>query len=221
MADRLKQARKMAGFKTAQDAADAFGWQAGAYRHHENGTRSFDVDAAKRYGRAFKVNPGWLLALDTLQPANGGHADEEEIEVVGTVAAGVWQEQAKQFDGYKIKVPPSPIGGAERFAVEVRGRSMDKTLPPGSILECIKTLASVPPRDGDLVIVERTAHDLTELTCKRLHVQGDQWVLRAESTLPEFATDIVIGRLDENHHTDAETRVIGIVVRSYQSHLRR
>lgn len=220
MAERLRQARISAGYKKAQDAIDAFGWQAGTYRHHENGTRSFDVDAAKRYGRAFKINPGWLLALDTIRAAEPD-SEAEEIEVVGTVAAGVWQEQSRPFDKYSIKVGPSPIGGAERFAVEVHGRSMDKTIPPGSILECVRAIAGVAPRDGDLVIVERTAHDLTELTCKRLHVEGGQWVLRAESNSAEFNKDIMIGNLDENHHNDNETRVIGIVVRSYQSHLRR
>jgi len=44
MGERLKQARVEAGFETAQAAADAFGWNAGAYRHHENGTRGFNAD---------------------------------------------------------------------------------------------------------------------------------------------------------------------------------
>jgi SOS-response transcriptional repressor LexA len=143
---------------------------------------------------------------------------------VGKVAAGLWREQAQFSDAerFKIKVGPGPIGGAERFAVLAEGRSMDLVIPDGSILECVRVAASVPPREGDLVIVERRAHDLTEMTCKRLIMKDGEWALHAESTLPEFSEDIPIGVPSEDYHLNDETiRVIGIVVRSYQSHFRR
>jgi hypothetical protein len=70
-AARLRAARKAAGFKSAAAAAQSLGWEEPAYRHHENGTRSFAVGQAVAYAAAFKVTPGWLLNLGTtVSPTN-------------------------------------------------------------------------------------------------------------------------------------------------------
>lgn len=99
---------------------------------------------------------------------------------------------------------------------------MELAFQPGSYLECISTQGSgIQPRPGDLVIVERVAHDLTEMTCKRLDVLDGEWILRCESTQPEFQEVIRIGKPDVEHYGDDEIRVIGIVVRSVQEQFRR
>lgn len=64
LAERLRKAREDAGFDSAADAARNFGWKAAAYRHHENGTRNFGIEEAKKYGRAFRINPLSLLGLE-------------------------------------------------------------------------------------------------------------------------------------------------------------
>lgn len=61
--ERLRHARQAAGFKSASAAARQFGWNEAAYRHHENGTRGYNVEQAVIYGDAFKVAPSWLLDL--------------------------------------------------------------------------------------------------------------------------------------------------------------
>ncbi len=61
--ERLRHARKEAGFKSASAAARANGWNEAAYRHHENGTRGYGIDQAIAYGAAFSVSPSWLLTL--------------------------------------------------------------------------------------------------------------------------------------------------------------
>jgi hypothetical protein len=61
--ERLRQARIAAGFKSASAAARQFGWGEAAYRHHENGTRSYGVDQAQQYGEAFKTSAIWLLDI--------------------------------------------------------------------------------------------------------------------------------------------------------------
>ncbi len=98
-AERLKTSRQKAGFGSASDAARSFGWQEPAYRHHENGTRGFDADTARKYGRAFKVRPGWLLGFESsesgaepsatrTEPASdaprtvAAHAGDETVEIV-------------------------------------------------------------------------------------------------------------------------------------------
>ncbi len=60
--DRLRRARIAAGYRTVADAAEAFGWKEAAARHHENGTRQYyDIKAALRYARAFRVDVNSLL----------------------------------------------------------------------------------------------------------------------------------------------------------------
>lgn len=62
--ERLRLARTEAGFSTQADAAKRLGVGQSTYRSHENGTRGFSPRHALIYGRAFKVNPAWLLAID-------------------------------------------------------------------------------------------------------------------------------------------------------------
>lgn len=146
---------------------------------------------------------------------------KEWLEVSGAVAAGVWREQSDwpPDERYKIEVGPCPIRGAERFAVRMEGFSMDKTIPPGADLECLRVAyGTIEPRPGDLVIVERIAHDLTEMTCKRLDLDEDEWILRCESTKPEFQEVIRIGKPDPDAFIDDGVNVIGIVLKHHKNH---
>lgn len=61
MTDRLRSARESAGYTDATAAALAFGWKPPTYLAHENGSRGLRPDVARRYARAFGVNPEWLL----------------------------------------------------------------------------------------------------------------------------------------------------------------
>lgn len=79
-AERLKQARIRAGFKSATAAAKAFGWTESTYLGHENGSRGLPVDAAQRYGRAFRVPWEFLLS-----GATRVSAAEYGTPIVGTL----------------------------------------------------------------------------------------------------------------------------------------
>jgi PAS domain-containing protein len=59
--ERLRQARQMAGFGTAVEAARHFGWGQSSYIGHENGTRGIRPRVANKYAAAFGVSLGWLL----------------------------------------------------------------------------------------------------------------------------------------------------------------
>jgi hypothetical protein len=61
MALRLKIARQSAGYKTAVEAAHAFGIPQGAYFQHENGRRNINAEQLIDYGQKFGVSPHWLL----------------------------------------------------------------------------------------------------------------------------------------------------------------
>jgi phage repressor protein C with HTH and peptisase S24 domain len=226
MADRLREARVKAGFEHAADAARAFGWEIPAYRHHENGTRAFDVEAAKRYARAFRVNPGWLLALDKVEAAPIAAGRERIVEVTGSVAAGVWQETAEwpQSDRFEIVVEASPFPKARRFGLRVDGYSMDQDFAPGTLLDCISIFdISIAPESGDFVIVERVRSDgMRELTVKQYQrdEDGRTWLL-PRSTKPEFQSPIEVGTPDHDHNGDDRVQVIAYVIGSYQPHASR
>jgi hypothetical protein len=59
--NRLRSARRDAGFRSARSAAVHFNWAISTYLAHENGQNGLTAQAAARYGAAFNVDPGWLL----------------------------------------------------------------------------------------------------------------------------------------------------------------
>jgi transcriptional regulator with XRE-family HTH domain len=59
--ERLIQARKMAGFSTAQEAADSLGVKYPTYAGHENGTTGMRAPVAEKYAKKFRVSIDWLL----------------------------------------------------------------------------------------------------------------------------------------------------------------
>src|SRR6185503_5997879 len=64
LADRLKLARERAGYDNATAAAEAMGVRPPTYLGHENGSRGFTPETAKRYARFFRVKPEWLILGD-------------------------------------------------------------------------------------------------------------------------------------------------------------
>lgn len=58
-AARLREARKLRGFKSARAAQLHYGWSS-AYGSHENGTRGIGRMYLE-YARNFRVKPAWLL----------------------------------------------------------------------------------------------------------------------------------------------------------------
>lgn len=218
-ANRLKAAREKAGFESAADAARAFGWTESAYRHHENGTRGFGADAAKRYGRAFKVKPGWLLGLDSVD--SGPPAEppvDESLVVNGSVEAGAWRASEHWNDdrSYIIEGMPSPIPGAKRFGVEVVGRSMDEFYEPGTVLDCISIFSGgTEPQTGDHVIVQCIRADgLRELTVKEYREEGGKFWLVPRSHDPKFEPIEYPGPND-NHVGESGVHVIAFVMAPY------
>lgn len=150
----------------------------------------------------------------------------ERIAVIGRVQAGAWSEYPAwpQDDWYWIEVDPTPHPGAERYALEMVGHSMDKIIPPGSIIECLRVFSGDGPipRSGDIVVVERQRNDLFEMTCKRLEIQPDGiQILHCESHRPEFSEPVFIGKPDDGAFCDNGTRIVAVVDKATQRFYRR
>jgi len=60
MAERLRFARKEAGYESAAEAADAMDIPVPTYQAHENGSRGFRIKSATRYANFFQINAVWL-----------------------------------------------------------------------------------------------------------------------------------------------------------------
>lgn len=144
-AQRLREARGRK-YPTAKAAIEAFGFVEPTYRSHENGGRGFDVEAAQRYGKAFGVNPIWLLGLgveadDPELPGRGNGAQLGSIPIVGAVQGGNWREAVKRSAASMPR--PDPSVPPEAFALRVTGDSMDELVEDGGTV-------IVDPQDKDL-----------------------------------------------------------------------
>ena len=126
-ADRLRQSRIDAGHDSASAAARALGLKEAAYRHHENGTRVFGADAAKRYAKAFRVDADFLL---------WGLGGKTTIPVIGYIGAG---SEVYPFDDYAMgegieRIPSPPGCPAGAVAVQIRGMSQYPIYSDGDVI---------------------------------------------------------------------------------------
>jgi len=134
---RLREAREVAGYRSAREAADAIGIAYPTYAAHENDSRGLRRDSAEVYARRFKVSIDWLLT------GKGNRSNSNVVQVVGIVGAGQYIEAI--FNGVDtVEAPPET--DETTVAVIVRGDSMLPFLEDGSVIYYSKQL---PP--GEMV----------------------------------------------------------------------
>lgn len=138
------------------------------------------------------------------------------LSVEGEVQAGVWRE-IDVVD--EPKHPPLPIGpdgryqGKAQFALLVQGTSMNKVFNPGAYIVCVPwSEIGRPPRENDIVVVERRRDGMVETTVKRVAVINRKLMLMPESTDPRFQSPI---ELDGSLERD-EIVVTALVVGKYE-----
>lgn len=171
-ADRLKQARQSAGFRTARSAAGHFNWNANTYASNENGNAPFSYAAAKQYAAAFGVSAAWLY--------DGDGAPEPDaplppalppppilVPVIGRVGADTEGRVLFATGQEAGDLVPLPPGGSEKaVALKVVGHSMRGIADEGGLIyfEDQRT-PPTPDMFGHVVVVE-TVED--EVLVKRL-----------------------------------------------------
>lgn len=219
-AARLREAREKAGFVTAAAAIRRFRWVEATYRSHDNGTRGFNPDDARTYGKAFKVKPGWLLCMEGVDAAPPSFTGTDARLVVNAaVEAGSWNATTAWDDHrqFYIEGLPSPVPDAQRYGLMVQGHSMNEFYEPGTVLDCISIFKNgVRPSSGDHVIVEHERPDgLRELTVKEFQEDDGRYFLKPRSTYDEHQTKIEVGMPEEGHIGDDRVQVVAYVVASY------
>lgn len=222
-ADRLRDSRISAGFKSTLAAAERLGVSASTYRAHENGQNDFNDEQAQHYARTFRVSPSYLMfgvveGDAARQPDAEGfdRAKTMRIPVRGEVAAGQWLETVPFLDDIELDDWLDGLAVPEgmkpyTYALRVKGSSINRLAPDGTFLVCLDITSGIEIHHRDVVIVERIRDQgaLREVTAKRLLQRGDEIVLMPESDDPAWQTEIVLK--DDPYQMDAEIRVVAKV----------
>lgn len=159
--ERLRRARKDAGYSTATDFAEAVGVSRHTYLQHENGARAYDAESAAKYSRRLKVTPEFLLYDRKPTP----RADVREIVgYAGADPEGTILFAHGQGTGDYAPVPPN--GSPTAQAIEIRGHSMPFFAENGTLVwfDDQKTHPD-PEMLGHVVVVQL---DTDEVLIKRL-----------------------------------------------------
>lgn len=146
--DRLRQARKRAGFETAAAFAAKFDLTESTYRSAENGSRGLRLPAAKRYAPLLGVTWQWLMEggpvqnVDRAAPAPG--LTEHEINIpnmprdVPILGGGLCGEDGLfELNGQTLdhaRRPPRLAGVKDAYALFVHGDSMSPWREPGQLV---------------------------------------------------------------------------------------
>ncbi len=183
--DRLRLARKQAGFRTAKDAAESLGVSYPTYSQHENGTRGI-LREAELYARRYKVSLDWLLRGKGQGPDGSNTAGEVEPPLERTSPTrpnASFPPRYQPFDGTqtiplrgqtvggpngrfvlngsdigRVFCPPGLEGVEGAYAVRVYGTSMEPRFKAG---ETVWLNPHEPVRAGDDVVAQIITDDDT------------------------------------------------------------
>ncbi|WP_375175578.1 helix-turn-helix transcriptional regulator [Pseudooceanicola sp.] len=211
--DRLKAARSRAGYRTARDAAERLSVAYATYAGHENGSRTFNAEAAQAYAKAFKVTPEWLLygglaGLEESAPVafseDPGLISVFDIEAqagVGMVPAAYEAvvDQMAFPPEYLRSITTTPM---DKLAIiGVVGASMQPTLNHGDIVMVDMTKTDI---DFDGMFVIRIG--------EALKVKRVNWGPRRQSVVIRSDNANKIQFPDEEYFENDDVNVIGRVV---------
>lgn len=212
-ADRLRKLR-VRKFRTAKEAAKAYGWNEFTYAAHENGLRGLKTAVAEKYAAALGSTAGYLLT--------GGGSDAPyaanqtiSVPVVARVSAGAFREDGG-LGGRSVEVPAVPrrdIPSSLQYSVLVDGPSVNEKIPDGAYAICAP-FDSYPggAQHGQLVHVVRERAGLYEHTIKQLRYTQAGMQLFPVSTDPAHKDVITLASGDDGE----VVRIHGVVIGSYQ-----
>lgn len=138
-------------------------------------------------------DPSYYQGVASARQPQPDSPNARTIHVVGELEAGVWRESDEWDDDrrYNFSIPEwvgMPTYDMQAFIV--RGASMDKVHPDGSVVFVANIFTNrIIPKDGDIVLVRRhrDSDGMTEASLKQLAISrdGTRW-LWPRSSDPEF-----------------------------------
>lgn len=186
---------------TQEELASLVGRTRGAVAQWESGEVRPRHTNLIGIAKATGTNINWL--------ESGIDQDSIGLIVVGEVAAGTWREGEADYEPYAQPVAPHPSYPAHAQRLyKVRGNSLNKIVSSGEYIHAVNIMeAPVIPVNGDLVIVRRLEHGLTEYTAKRLIIVDGKRILRPESNDPNWQEDLIL-----NGNEDTEITITDIAI---------
>lgn len=144
------------------------------------------------------------------------------VRVIGEVQAGIWRPAViwPYDEQYIAPVAADPrYAQFPQFGLLVRGPSMNKIFPDGSVAICVNLIdLGRDPRSGQRVVVQRriATEDGYEVTIKELEkdAQGDYW-LWPRSTDPNFQQPWKL-RHEYARDDNEDVQVAALVIGSYR-----
>lgn len=178
--ERLREARFKAGYRTATAASERVAKNYNTYAQHENGTRPFDADDAERYGRAFGVDPAWLMWGKAPRGSR-----PKLTPVVGYVGAG---DAAHYYDMAELDYVDTPENANDNtVAVRVRGASMGAVLDGAIVFYDDVRSPVTPDLLGSLCVVGLADG---RVLLKQLSRAGEQYILVSTTEPPIVDAEI-------------------------------
>lgn len=198
LATALKQALEGSGLSERKACLRA-GLHVDAVRRIREG-REPKLHTLQRLAAVLHLRPDYLVSLAGLNAPGrrAGPIPLEQVFVRGDVQAGVWRE-AIEWEGsewYSITTPSDDrFPGLERFGLEVRGASMDRLYPEGTIVIVVRfsDLARGPETGERVVCLRRSGTGEFEATIKQYELDPrGRHLLWPRSTDPEFQQPFVL-----------------------------
>jgi SOS-response transcriptional repressor LexA len=206
--NRIRQIRAEKGMNSTQ-LGKLVGTTHATISRLETGEMQLTQQWAERIAKALDVHLAEIFG-DIVPARTTG------LPVLGEVAAGVWRE-AELTDAPKDS--PLPIGSdpaypnVRQFALRVAGESMNRIVQDGAYIVCVSWAdLGRPPRESDLVVVERRRDGLVETTVKRIRTIDQQVCLVPDSDNQRWQKPIPLGGgLDGD-----EIAIVALVVGKYE-----
>lgn len=210
--ERLRSAISEKGWSNAELARRSGVSYDSVSKYVKGGVSQPRGDTFEVLARALDVDPLWLEK--GIEPHGVGRSsDTRSVTVIGPVQAGYWTEafEWEDSDQYDVHInADDDIRPFKLYGAELRGASMDKWRPAGTIIiftDQIDTGEEL--RAGSRYVVERRnsagEHECTVKTFW-LDEDGEPWLL-PESNDPRFQEPIKINGLDGD-----TIRIMGRVV---------
>lgn len=223
--DRLRALIQRAGLTMRQLSKRAgYSFGSGVQRHVESKAQHLPLEVAARLADAMAGLGSPPLSHQEIMRVLTGRdiqtsapvrtRSSTQIPVIGVVEAGSWRPTLEIDDKPLVPwVAPPAFRTYSVVAFELRGHSMDRVYPHGSIILAVTYVElGREPRPGERVIVQRYAHDEVEATCKQLRVGSTgQLELWPESTRPEHQAPLVLPAV-AGERVSITHRVIGAIV---------
>jgi transcriptional regulator with XRE-family HTH domain len=153
-----------------------------------NPDRSPLIDTIMLLAQALECSVDYLINPETTDPTAGPLPQPEPADtlpVVGLVGAELWQapRQIDRQDLGKVRglMIDKDAESGERYALRVTGDAMNRIAPDGSYVIVLQD-PERPPRDEDLIVIQRHANGLVERSLRRVRRRDGQLELHCDST---------------------------------------